>query len=354
MLNRKLPRRDVLATAAMMPVLAATRPASAQDRAALIEGAKREGKMSMATSVSQANFPKFMQAFTNLYPFLDVNSGYYAAPTGRVLARVEAEMRGGALSFDVLHVASMAPYLTYARDGKLLPYRSPELAAYPPSASDPGGNWTTARVIGVIMAYNKNYLPPEKAPKSWMDALKPEFAGRKLILQDAAAGTAFAQMYELERHFGTDYLKRLAAQKPMVVSTSAQVIDLLVRGEARVGFTVDHYRAFEPDAVKAGIRPIYPAEGMPIALAPIAIFRDAPHPNAAKLFVDFVLSHNGQTLLDHDIFQVYSMRPDVPPPVGQLPYAATKPMLPSKSELADYEHALTTFPERFEALFQSS
>jgi iron(III) transport system substrate-binding protein len=228
------------------------------------------------------------------------------------------------------------------------------LAAYPPSASDSGAHWTTARVIGVIMAYNKNYLSPEKAPKSWADALKPEFAGRKLILQDAAAGIAFAQMYELERHLGADYLKRLAAQKPMVVSTSAQVIDLLVRGEALVGYTVDHYRAFEPDAVKAGIMPIYPAEGMPIALAPIAVFHNAPHPNAAKLFVDFVLSHDGQMLLDHDIFQVYSLRPDVPPPAGQLRYADTKPMLPGEDELPNYEHALSTFPERFEALFQSS
>ncbi len=59
-----------------------------------MEGAKREGRMSMATSVSQANFPEFMQAFTKLYPFLDVTSGYYARPTGRVLARVEAEMLG--------------------------------------------------------------------------------------------------------------------------------------------------------------------------------------------------------------------------------------------------------------------
>ena len=349
-----LSRRGILAGAASLPVLAMTRRLSAQERAAVIEGAKQEGKMSMATSVSQASFPQFMQAFTKLYPFLDVNTGYYAAPTGRVLARVEAEMRGGALSFDVMHVASMAPYLTYARDGKLLAYRSAELAAYPAEASDPQANWTTARVVGVIMAYNKNTLAPDKAPKSWADALRPEFAGRKLILQDAAAGTAFAQMYELERHLGSDYLKQLAAQKPMVVSTSAQVIDLLVRGEALVGYTVDHYRAFEPDAVKAGIMPIYPAEGMPIALAPIAIFHGAPHPNAAKLFVDFVLSYDGQMLLDHDIFQVYSMRPGVPPPVGQLPYADTKPMLPGKSELADYEQALKTFPERFEALFQSS
>lgn len=349
-----LSRRHLLAATATMPLLATGRLVLAQDRAAVIEGAKREGKMSMATSVSQSSFPKFMQAFTSLYPFLDVNSGYYSAPTGRVLARVEAEMKGGALSFDVLHVAAMAPYLTYARDGKLLAYRSPELAAYPPSAGDAAGNWTTARVIGVIMAYNKNNLPPEKAPKSWVDALKPEFAGRKLILQDAAAGTAFAQMYELERHLGAGYLKRLSAQKPMVVSTSAQVIDLLVRGEALVGYTVDHYRAFEPAAAEAGIVPIYPAEGMPIALAPIAIFRDAPHPNAAKLFVDFVLSHDGQMLLDHDIFQVYSMRPDVPPPEGQLPYADTKPMVPGKDELAGYERALSTFPERFEALFQSS
>jgi iron(III) transport system substrate-binding protein len=340
-------RRVLLAAAA-----AVARPAVAEDRASLIEGARHEGKMSLATSASAAVFPRFMQAFTILYPFLDVTTGYYAAPTGRVLARVDAEMKAGGLSFDTLHIASLATYLAYARDGRLLSYRSPELAAFPADAHDDAGTWATARIVGVIMAYNKNILPPERAPKSWLDALRPEFAGRKLITQDAAAGTEFAQIYALERLFGPDYMKRLAAQKPIVVPTAPQLIDQLIRGEALAGFTVDHFRAFEPDAVKAGIVGVYPTEGMPIAAAPIAIFKDAPHPNAAKLFVDFTLSHAGQQLLNVDIFGVYSARPDVAPPPGQKPYAETHPLAPGAADMARYEDAFRAFPEHFEALFQ--
>ncbi len=210
-------------------------------------------------------------------------------------------------------------------------------------------------MIGVIMAYNKNTLDPDQAPRSWADALKPEFAGRKLILQDAAAGTAFAQMYELERHLGADYLKRLSAQKPMVVSTSAQVIDLLVRGEALVGFTVDHYRAFEPDAVKAGIIPIYPSEGMPIALAPIAIFMIRRTRTRQSCSLISCCRTTARCCWITTFFRSIRMRRDVPPPQGQLPYLATRSRcFRARPSCADYEHALSTFPERFEALFQSS
>src|SRR5271166_3100805 len=166
----------------------------AQDRDAIIDGAKNEGALGFATSVSIAGFPKFMDAFKAKYPFLDLTSGYYSAPTGTVLARVMAEMDRGSLSFDVLHVANLAPYLIMARKGQLQDYHSPELAAYPPSAHG-GDLWTAARIVGVIMAYNKNILPPDKAPKAWADMLKPELKGRKLIIQNAAAGTAFNQMY---------------------------------------------------------------------------------------------------------------------------------------------------------------
>jgi iron(III) transport system substrate-binding protein len=324
-------------------------PSQAQEQAALVEGAKREGMVAFATSISAPNFPKFLDAFKAKYPFLDVSSGYYSAPTGRVLARVSAEIESGNLTFDALHIANLAPFLAMARNGQLLPYHSPELAAYPESAHG-GDFWTTARVVGVIMAYNKNVLPPEQAPKSWLDILKPEFKGKKLIIQDSAAGTSFNQMYVLEKLLGADFMKRWGAQQPVIVSTSAQLIDLLVRGEALVGATVDHFRAFEPDAVKAGIAGVYPTEGMPLALAPIAILKGAPHPNAAKLLVDFTLSREGNTLLAHDIFGVYSSRRDVPPPEGQWPLEQTKPLLPQ--DLADYEKASQNFPEHFDSFFK--
>jgi iron(III) transport system substrate-binding protein len=343
-------RRTVLMGLLASGLAAPARRASGQEQTALVEGAKKEGMLAFATSVSAVGFPRFMDAFKAKYPFLDVSSGYYSAPTGRVLARVSAEMSAGNLSFDVLHIANLVPYLAMARGGQLLPYHSPELAAYPEYAHG-GDFWATARVIGVIMAYNKNMLPPEQAPKAWVDMLKPEFKGRKLIIQDAAAGTAFNQMYVLEKLLGADFMRKWGAQEPVVVATSAQLIDLLVRGEAVVGATVDHFRAFEPDAVRAGIVGVYPSEGMPLALAPIAILKGAPHPNAAKLFIDFTLSHEGNTLLAHDIFGVYSYRKDVPPPEGQLPLAETRPLLPP--DPADYEKASANFPEHFDSLFKT-
>jgi iron(III) transport system substrate-binding protein len=266
-----------------------------------------------------------------------------------VLARIDAEIKGGNPTFDVLHVASLAPYLAMSRENQLLGYASPELAAYPAQAYD-RDQWVTARIVGVIMAYNKNVLAPEKAPKAWRDMLKPEFKGRKLIIQDSAAGTSFNQMYMLERLLGADFMRGWGQQEPVIVATTAQLIDMLVRGEALLGATVDHFRAFEPDAVKAGIVGVYPSEGMPLALAPVAIFKGAPHPNAAKLFVDYLLSEEGQTLLDVDIFGVYSMRKGVHAPAGQLPLEDTKPLLPQ--DLADYERAAGNFPETFDRYFR--
>src|SRR5262249_7144563 len=234
---------------------------------------------------------------------LELNSGYYSAPTGRVLARIDAELAADALSFDVMHVASVPAFMSYARKGQLLAYASPERDAHFPG-SYYGDQWATARIVGIIMAYNKNRLPAEQAPKAWVDLLRPEFKGRKLVIQDSAAGTTFNQFYILEQELGPDFLRQLSRQEPVIVATAVQLIDLLVRGEALVGATVDHYRAFEPAAVKAGIVGVYPREGMPIAAVPIAIFSRAPHPNAGRLFIDFVLSREGQQLLCVDIFGV--------------------------------------------------
>jgi iron(III) transport system substrate-binding protein len=330
--------------------LVAAEPLCAQERAEIIAAARKEAAVALATSVSVAEFPRFLQAFMAKYPFIDATSGLYSAPTGRVLARVDAETQARKLSFDVLHVASLAAFLTLSRHGRLLEYRSPEIEAYPPEAHD-RGLWTTARIVGVIMAYNKNILPPDRAPKAWVDLLRPEFKGRKLITQDSAAGTSFNQMYMLEKKLGADFMRKWGEQEPVIVATAPQLIDMLVRGEALVGATVDHFRAFEGPAVEAGIVGVYPSEGMPLAVAPIAILKEAPHPNAARLFVDYALSEEGQTLLAVEIFGVYSMRTGVRTPAGQLPLTQTRPLLPS--DLADYEAAARNFPETFERYFKS-
>ncbi|MGH7156281.1 MAG: ABC transporter substrate-binding protein, partial [Acetobacteraceae bacterium] len=90
-------------------------------------------------------------------------------------------------------------------------------------------------------------------------------------------------------------------------------------------------------------------EGTPLTTVPAGILVGAPHPNAAKLFIDFILSKEGQELLDTKLYGMYSMRSDVPPPAGQPPLSAIHPLLPE--DLAAYVQASRDFPQHFESLF---
>ncbi len=342
-------RRRVMQGAALAGLLPAGR-LSAQERAAVEAGARKEGALAFATSVTVPDFPRFLAGFTAKYPFLEVNSGLYQAATAPVLARVDAELKSGAPRFDVFHLANPAAYLTYAAQGLLQPYDSPEMAAYPPAAR--GGNlWTTARAVGVMLAYNRNILPPDQAPAGWRDLLKPAFKGRKLVIQNAASGTWLMAVYVLEKALGPEYFRQMAAQGLILTTGSAQQIDMLARGEALVAAGIDHTVMFTDTVKRAGIVPVYPAEGMPVSAAPIAILKGAPHPNAARLFIDYVLSREGQELFVNQVTRNYSMRPDVPTPPEQRPLAEVKPLTPTDWE--DYLRFAPTFPQHYDRLFKA-
>ena len=159
---------------------------------------------------------------------------------------------------------------------------------------------------------------------------------------NAAAGTQFNWTYLLEHALGPEFMQKFAAQHPVVMATGAQMTDAITRGEVMIGAALDHWRAFTPEGQQAGLVAVYPTEGMPLTLAPVGILAGGPHPNAAKLFIDFILSQEGQRLLDTQLYGMYSMRPDVPPPAGQKPLTEVHPLLPT--DLQDYVKASRDFP----------
>ena len=299
--------------------------------------AKREGAVAIADSTPGENFQKFMATFKAKYPFLDADSGFYGAPTGRVLARVNAELDAKRLSFDAMLAANVAAWIDMTREGKIARYDSPEYAAYPVGAKN-AGFWAAAQAIGVIPVYNKNVLSPADAPRSWLDLLQPRFAGRKMAIQNAAAGTQFNWSYLLGRRLGPDFERKFAAQSPIVMATGAQMTDAIVRGEILLGAALDHWRAFTPEGKAAGLEAVYPKEGMPLTLVPVGALAGGPHPDAAKLFVDFILSAPSQRMLNTELYGMYSMRADVPAPTGQKPLSEAHPLLPT--DLDDYRTAM--------------
>jgi iron(III) transport system substrate-binding protein len=227
-------------------------------------------------------------------------------------------------------------------------YDSPEHAAFP-SGGKMGGYWAAAQAIGVIPIYNRNVLSAADAPKSWSDLLKARFTGRKMAIQNAAAGTQFNWSYLLRQALGADFERTFAAQEPVVMATGAQMTDAIMRGEILLAAALDHWRAYTTDAREAGLVAVYPKEGMPLTLAPVGMLSGAPHPDAAKLFIDFILSQEGQRLLNTELYGMYSMRPDVAPPPGQPPLVDTHPLLPT--DATSYLKASHEFPRYFDALY---
>ena len=100
---------------------------------AVIEAARKEAALAVASSAPGENFQKFMAAFKAKYPFIDITTGFYAAPTGRVLARVNAEIDAKRVTFDVMLAANTAAWIEMTQQGRIARYDSPEYAAYLPA-----------------------------------------------------------------------------------------------------------------------------------------------------------------------------------------------------------------------------
>ena len=305
--------------------------------------------LAVASSAPGENFQKVMAAFKAKYPFLEIANGFYSGPTGRMLARVNAEMDAKRLTFDVMLAANTAAWIDMTHKGRIAHVQSPDYAAYPAHAKM-DGYWAAAQVIGVIPVYNKNILSPADAPKTWLDLLHPRFAGKKMAIQNAAAGTQFNWSYLLGQKLGPDYERKFAAQQPVVMATGAQMTDAVTRREITLAAALDHWRAFTPEAEEAGLVAIYPTEGVPLTTAPVGILVGAPHPNASRLFLDFILSQEGQELMNTKLYGMYSMRADVPPPAGQKQLADINPLLPA--DMDNYLQASRDFPKHFEDLFR--
>ena len=153
------------------PRSAAERP---EQREAAVDGAQREGQLALANSVSLAGFPRFMQAFEAKYPFISTSAGLYGAPTGRGAGPGgRGEMKAGALTFDALHVASLAPVLgpvPPGKAGRLRFPRAPRLSARGARPRPVGDGAHRRRDHGL---QPQHAAGRDKAPKAWIDLLSP-------------------------------------------------------------------------------------------------------------------------------------------------------------------------------------
>jgi len=348
----KLSRRHVLkGTAALAAggfvasVRAAAPPASSVTPA-LIDAAKKEGKVVWYTSLDLPAAEKVARAFEAKYAPIAVR----VERTGgeRVFQRVGQEYAARIHAVDVVQSSDAAHFIVWKRDGILEAYVPEDVAKlYPDEHKDPDGTFASFRVWLCVMGYNTEQVQAADAPKSFADLLDPKWKGKIVKAHPGYSGTIMTATFQMARDIGWDYFEKLAKQNIMQVQSSADPPKKLEIGERAVMADGNEYNMFQLKEAGKPVEIIYPTEGSPLIVGPSALLKAAPNPNAGRLFQSYCFSTEGQQFLV-DVGGLRSMHPQTKEKPGRTPFAKIKKL---KDDPAGVEKSAEQIKARYTKVF---
>ena len=289
------------------------------DRASLIlEGAKREGKVVFYSGMieNQALRP-IADAFKKKYPFLAVE--YWRADSRALVLKALTERRANRIVGDIFESTGGAEALI--RSGAVQAFYSPESATLPKTYVDPDGMWVASRLDYFGMAYNTRQVPPVEAPKTYEDLLDPKWRGTIAWRTDSEIGALLfitSVMRSMGKQQGEAYLRKLSAQRIVNYAGSARaLVDRVGEGEYKLALFI---YAHHPLISKAKGAPLdtQMLEPVPSAMSTIQLAKNPAHPYAAMLFIDFMLSKDGQEVLRDAQYLPPSPAVDVDPSLTKI------------------------------------
>jgi len=262
----------------------------ADREARLLEAARKEGTVVLYTSLAPSESGPLGQAFEKK---TGVKVEIFRSISEKVVQRAVTESRARRHAFDVIE--TNAPEMEMlAREKLFSEFHSPYLADLPPGAMPKHGMWAPDRVNFFVVAFNTNKVKREELPNDYRGFLDAKWKGRIAI--EATDAEWMATLVKLwGQADGMSYFRKLADMKPEVRKGHVLLAELIAAGEIPVGLTAYHSNAESLKKRGAPIDwvPVKPVVGRPQG---IAVGRHAPHPHAALLFVEFVLSPEGQGL----------------------------------------------------------
>jgi iron(III) transport system substrate-binding protein len=257
-----------------------------------LEAAKREGELVFYSAMRAEDTDQMVKAFTKKYPF--VKGSFYRAGGDPLLQRILTEAKAGKHLFDV--VSALGTQVIMLKDkGLLAPYRSSHQSAYAKGFYDPEGYWTDTYDLYITIAYNTKMVPKNAVPKSWQDLLDPRWKDGKICLDLRRHDWFYAMMDVLGPDKGKSFMEGLRAQQPTFRQGNTLIQQLMTAGEFPLAVTYAH--TVEYTRTKGAPIDWVALDPMIAVSEPIALYRHAPHPNVAKLFIDFLLSQEAANLL---------------------------------------------------------
>ena len=316
--------------------------AASSEKEKLLEGAKKEGQLVIYTGMDAEEANVFAREFEKKYP--SIKTDLFRASGEKVLTKLLTEYRAKTFRADIFQV-SVIQTIQFKNEGFLQKYVSPESNFYPDSFKDPEGYWNSFYLLPYAITYNTNAVSPGEAPKSYEDLLNPKWKG-KIGLEAEQYQWFFHLLKIMGKEKGMAFMGRLAEQNLDLRAGHSLILQLVVAGEIPISVVLYANQVeFFKRTKRAPIEWVRFKGPTITAINAISIPARAPHPNAAKLFVDFGLSREGQEILGK--FNRVPARPDVPPDPPNLVEGLT--LYPARPEelVKNYDETVALFKKTF-------
>jgi len=276
----------------------------------MIDAAKKEGAMVFYTTMDIQNSKPLLDAFNKKYPF--VKADLVRLGGTAMVTRILTEAQAGASKFDV--ALGISPSLTPMRERNLIaPYMSPEFANLYDDLYDPKGYWSSVYLNTLVLGYNTKVISRNDLPKTYDDLLKPQYKQKFIIdIENHDVFVALSQEWGQEK--AVNYFKGLAKQEPVFLRGNTNRANFVSVGERSMTFVY----AQVIERMKQTGAPVdwIPLEPVAVELNVAMLSAKAAHPNAAKLFIDYLISKDGQEFLK--TFRRIGPRKDVKPDPPKL------------------------------------
>lgn len=256
----------------------------------LLTGAKREGKLVWYATFTSTDARTFLNLFEQKYPFMKTT--HFGGNSERMLNRILTEASAGQHLFDLVNVA---PINILKTRGFLTSYRSVEARAYPSEFRDPQDFWVSFYDLRYVLAYNTALIKRAEAPSDWNDLVEPKW--REKLGMDKEEYEWYAGLL---KYWGENktrkFMQALSNQRINWRKGHTLIAQLMAAGEFPLSLAYQH-RIESMKVLGAPVEWVKNTNPILVALGPLAVSAKAAHPNAAKLFIDFALSREGQSLL---------------------------------------------------------
>ena len=316
----------------------------AQDEA-LIQAARKEGKVVWYTSLDLPTSSKLAQIFKTQYGVIDVE--VHRSGSQRVLTRFMQEVSAGIKNADVIHTSDGGHFVLFKSKGLLMKYTPRGVERFPAGFKDSEGFHYSMRATLSTIAYNSRLVADRDAPKTWKDLLDPKWRGKIVTAHPGYSGIIMTHVLALLHLYDWDYFKELAKNKLHLVQSADDTASVVASGERPVAANGTEYIFYKSFKEGNPVRVVYPKEGIPLVISPTAIAKNALRPNAAKLFTDFLFTREVQQVLA-DSLGIYTGHPEVT-------YPKDKPQLKDLKALTvdalDLEKRNAEIKKRFAEIF---